>query len=363
MNRPRLVFVTYYRLVPTTQIGVFKRCMRLIQHLLADFEIHLINFGPLPDKDALFSELRPHLHVPNFSDENLGNELMRIFSELAPEAVVFGETPLRGSMRLAHRVASARGLWQVCIENYYGDFSNRFFPSEWPRIDRWLLLGLMASGRAEASGERVEIVPPLVGFPSGQEQTVRDRVVILGYDKQTLLMGTRLLRRLPADQKIDILVSPEWESFLDKQRGELARPGRRILVLPKDHEIYDSMSRARFVLGKAGFQQVVESISLGAPIVCQLCGGGVDEGLIDTYLKPYVRFIATEDDLERVMFDIAGWLLAPPDLPWAKLGLQVPEPRAHAARRLRELVAQRAKPMAGAAPEPASAPRNAWARG
>src|SRR4051812_34282114 len=122
MDLPRLVFVTYFRLVPTTQIGVFKRCMRLIQHLVDDFEIHLVNFGPLPERDALFSALRPRLKIRELS-EDLGNDLARMLDEVAPAAVVFGETPLRGSMRLAHRVASLRGAWQVCIENYYGDFS------------------------------------------------------------------------------------------------------------------------------------------------------------------------------------------------------------------------------------------------
>lgn len=348
MGLPRLVFVTYFRLVPTTQIGVFKRCMRLIQHLVSDFEIHLVNFGPLPERDALFTELRPRLRLQELPDDGLGNALSRMLEEIAPEAIVLGETPLRGSMRLAHRVASTRGVWQVCIENYYGDFAGGFFPAEWPRIDRWLLLGLMPGGQAGASAGRVEIVPPLVRFPPGGAGGERDRVTILGYDQQTLLMGALLLRRLPPSQQADIVVSPEWEALIEKQRETLGRPGHRVLVLPGDDELSRSISRARLVLGKAGYQQVVESVALGAPIVCQICGGGVDEQLIAPHLRPYVRFVATEEDLERVMFDVAGWLLDPPSLPWgAALGAVVPEPAAHAARRLRELVAQRAQQAPG----------------
>ena len=40
-----LFFFTYTRFVPTGQIGIFKRCLRLIPYL-DDFEIHLVNFGP-----------------------------------------------------------------------------------------------------------------------------------------------------------------------------------------------------------------------------------------------------------------------------------------------------------------------------
>lgn len=338
---PRLVFVTYSRLVPTTQIGVFKRCLRLMQHLASDFELHLVNFGPLPERDTLFASLRPRLTLHEEFSEDLGNDLSRMFEELAPAAVVFGETPLRGSMRLAHRVASMRGLWQLCIENYYADFSGRFFPSEWPRIDRWLLLGLMPDGRAGMSAEKVEVVPPLVRFPPGGSAGVKDRVTILGYDKQTLLMGAILLRRLPPDQKVDIIVSPEWEELIGKQRSTLGRPGHRVMVLPGDEELSRAISSAKVVMGKAGYQQVVESVTLGTPIIAQMCGGGIDGGLIAPHMKPYVRFVATEEDLEGVMFDVAGWLLDPPRVPWASLGAQVPDPSAYAAGRMRELIGQR----------------------
>jgi hypothetical protein len=291
----------------------------------------------------MFSALRSRMKIWEFS-EDLGNDIARMLDEVQPEAVIFGETPLRGSMRLAHRVAGMRGAWQICIDNYYGDYAGSFFPTEWPRIDRWMLLGLMADGRAGMSNGNVEIVPPLVRFPPGGAEGPRDRVAILGYDKQTLLMGALLLRRLPPGQLADIIVSPEWESLIGKQRGSLGRPGHRVMVLPKDEDLSRALSSARVVMGKAGYQQVVESVALGAPIVCQICGGGIDMGLIAPQMKPYVRFVADEKDLERVMFDVAGWLLDPPRLPWAGLGAQVPDPAAHAAGRLRELIAQRPAP-------------------
>jgi hypothetical protein len=340
VSRPSLLFFTYYRLVPTGQMGILKRCLRLMRHLVGDFEIHLVNYGPLPEEDALFAELRPKISVHDPAGDGLGRHLVAILEEVRPAAVVHGETPLRGSMRLSHRVASALETWQIGIENYYGDFVPGFLPSEWPRIDRWLLLGLLDGGGAGGSGGRCAVVPPFVRFPADHGLLPRDRIAILGYDKQTLLTGARLVSRLPATQRVDVLIAPQWRSFLAGLGLDLSRPGLRVLVLPGDEELYSTLSRAKLVVGKAGFQQVVESISLGAPIVCQLCGGGVEAPLLPSYLRPFVRFVAGEQDLQDILFDVAGWLLATPTSPWSDLRSQVADPAAHAAQQLRELIGQ-----------------------
>ncbi len=338
----RLFFFTYYRLVPTGQIGIFKRCMRLIEHLLDDFEVHVVNYGPLPDEDALFASIAPrlHIHEPPADDDELGRGLMAILEDVDPVAVVIGETPLRGSMRLSHRVARHLGIWQICIENYYGEFLEWFLPKEWTGIDRWLLLGLVADGAVGKTAGSVEVVPPFVHFPS-PSGAPKDRVCVIGYDKQTLLTGAQLLRRLPADEQVDFLIAPQWRAFLERQKIDLTRPGLRVLELPTDVEIYDSLARAKLVLGKAGFQQVVESISLGAPVICQAAGGGLEDMLVPDYLKPLVRFVDDDDGLAALMFDIAGWLLEPPVTVWSDLATKVEHPMAYAASRLATLVDQR----------------------
>ena len=81
-----------------------------------------MNFGPLPTTDPLFAAVsqRIEIHQP---DEGLGDALCDLFRRLEPRAVVIGESPIRGSMRMAHRVASALGIWQVALDNYYGPLS------------------------------------------------------------------------------------------------------------------------------------------------------------------------------------------------------------------------------------------------
>jgi len=337
VSRPRLLFFTYYRVIPTAQMGIFKRCLRLIRHLADDFEIHLANYGPLPEEDALFSEILPRIQVHEPAGDELGEALVAIFEAVRPAAVIHGEAPLRGSMRLSHRIASARGLWQICIDNYYGDYLTSVLASEWPRIDRWLLLGLAGEG-ADGDGGRIEIVPPFVRFPAAHGRTPRDRVVVLGYDKRTLLTGARLVGRLPASEQVDILIAPQWRSFLAGLGLDLSRLGLRVLVLPGDEELYASLSRARLAVGKAGFQQVVECISLGTPILCQSCGGGIDASLLPSDLHPFVRFVDGEEDLPGVLFDIAAWLLETPPSAWSDLSSRVPDPAAHAALRLRVMI-------------------------
>lgn len=340
MSKPRIVFITYYRLVPTGQIGIFKRCMRLISGLLDDFEIHLVNFGPLPHTDPLFAELSQRIEIHPTPDENLGDALYELFQRLAPRAVVIGESPIRGSMRMAHRVASALGLWQIALDNYYGPLFPAALPREWPRVNRWILLGLTPDGAPGFRTGNLEVIPPLIRFPEGFGGLERDRIAIMGYDKQTLLTGSRLLDLLPADQKADFFIAPQWEGYLRSQCRHLDRPGVRVLALPPDQELYGSLARSRFILGKAGFQQVVEGLLLGAPIVCQACGGGLEAVIVADYLRPYIRFVPSENALATVMPDITAWLEGPPVTRWSRMAEEIADPLAYGAGRLAALVAE-----------------------
>lgn len=326
MSRPKIVFVTYYRLVPTGQIGIFKRCLRLMSRLLDRFEIHQVNFGPLPKQDPLFASVEPHVTFHTVDNAPvLGQKLEEVFSELDPVAIVIGEAPMRGSMRTSSLVARRLGIWQIALDNFYGELCYSELPERWPQIDRWLLLGLTSDGAPNERHEHLLVTPPLVQFPE-TNGAGRDRITVIGYDQETLINACRLLRRLPSDLPVDFFIAPQWQATLVEQGLDLEAPHRRVLVLPPDHEIYSSMRRSRFLFGKAGFQQVVEGIALGAPIVCQACGGGLADYLVATYLKPYVRFVESDAEFGRLLLDLAGWLLEPPDSPWARLPERVEDP-------------------------------------
>jgi hypothetical protein len=335
-----LFLFTYTRFVPTGQIGIFKRCMRMVPYLADRFDLHLINYGPLPETDALFSRVRSHLTIWEPPDENLGMELVGILRKVRPQAVVIGETPLRGSMRLSHRVSTHLRLPQICLENYYGSYMASTLLPEWPHMDYWILLGLSDPRAGEDESGDVRVAPPFVEFPPGYASFERDRVCVIGYDKQTVLTATLLLKRLPTGESADFFIAPQWRRFLERHCGGLDRERLRILELPTEADIYDSMARAKFVFGKAGFQQVVEGAILGSPVICRACGGGLEPELVPAHLRPYFRFIRHDEDLPRLLFEIAGWLLDPPSNAWADLPARIPCPAKFGADLICDMVAR-----------------------
>jgi hypothetical protein len=336
------LFFTYYRVVPTGQMGVLKRCLRLIAGL-HDFEVHLINFGPLPEHDSLWDEVKFRIQIHSPLEDNLGLALADLMRQLNPAVVVFGETPLRGNMWLSHRVAATLRIPQVSIENYYGPFVETYLPAQWPDIDRWLLLGLMPSAQPTLRAGRIDVVPPLVTFPSCSP--TRDRICVLGYDEATLISATRLLKAWP-EQKVDYIIAPEWRSILGPDANG------RIMELPSDMILCDCLARAKLVIGKAGFQQMVEAISLGSPIICRICGGGVTGELVPNYLQPLVRFIHDDEEIPAMLRVLPEWLAAMPPIPWADNTTRLPNPVAHAVATLAEILSGPFEKVAE--PEPAN---------
>ena len=259
---------------------------------------------------------------------------------VGPQAVVIGETPLRGSMRLSHRIAAHLKIPQVCLENYYGSYMESILPPEWPNMDHWMLLGLSDPETGPGGNDVVRVVPPFVDFPVGCGTLPRDRICVVGYDKQTLLTATLLLKRLPRSERADFLIAPQWRRFLESHLAGLNQDRLRILELPTEAEIYDSMARAKFVFGKAGFQQVVEAVVLGAPVICRACGGGLEPDLVPPHLKPYFRFIRHDEEVRELLMELAGWMLLPPANAWADMPVRIPSPKQFAADTLRELVSR-----------------------
>lgn len=341
MTRPPLLFSTYYRTYPLSQMGVFKRCIRLMPHLLDHFEIHVIHYGPLPEKEPLFAALRERLVIHD-TQGDAGPLLHGVMEKVKPRALILGEAPLRGAMRMAHRVARRLRIPQIGIDNFYSEQIDRHYVSEWPGLDRWLLLGLLEDGvTTERPSPKCVVVPPLVRFPPDFASLARDRIVILGYDPATLASGLSLLGLLPRGQRVDFLVSPESRTLLEKHDLGFEH---RILELPTDAAMYDSLTRARLVFGKAGYQQVVETLLLGAPILVRACGGGIVDELVATHLKPYVRIMKHDIELPKMAEDASRWLEQPPRLRWASLGASVPDTTTFAANVLRQLIEESAQP-------------------
>ncbi len=335
MSLPPILFFTYYRVTPVGQMGVFKRCIRLMPFLLGEFDVHLVNFGPLPEREAAFASVRDRIIVHEVPDGDAGSAVESILRRVDPRAVILGEAPIRGRMRVAHRAALRVGIWQIGIENTYHRQFAPYIAREWPSVDRWLLVGLLENGLPERLSAQCSAVPPLVRFPENFGALARDRITVIGYDSESLLTGLALLDLLPSGQRVDFFVSPEGRQLL----GTL-RDGMRVLVLPDDAAIYDSLSRARIVVGKAGYNQIVESLQLGAPILCRARGGGVPREGVAGYMEPFVRIVNSRDELPGCLPDVARWLASEPLAAFSEVAVRVPDPVAFAARAVAELIGE-----------------------
>jgi hypothetical protein len=346
VSRPALLFITYYRAAPVAQLGVFKRCSRMIDVLLADFDVHMIHYGGLPaggQPDPIVS--RVHIHEMPSSDE--GPSIERVMRRVAPVAVIFGEAPMRGPFRLTHRIATSLGLWQVVIENAFDSNYQRYVKVEWPDIDRWLFFGLPDGPVPARVSADAAVVPPLLRFPEGFGSFPRDRITVSAYDQQSLLTAARLLDHVPDWERIDFLVSAESRALLEERGIAGNRAARRVLELPPDATIYDSLARARVVFGKAGYGQIVESLQLGARMMCRTCAGGIADGMLPPVMRPHVVLLHGDHELAGQKKVLERWLAASPVGTWSNVAKQYPDTIAVGARTLAELVSEGAKVSRG----------------
>jgi hypothetical protein len=334
----RVLFVTYYRIWPVGQIGVFKRCLRLIDRMSDDLDIHLLHFGPTPEDDPLFRKVAPRLTIQILDGDGLAADMADYFRTLKPHAVVFGECPLAGSMLQAYRTAKLVTPNQIAIDNYSGSWLAAFTSLSFPRIRHWLYLGLTRDGRPGYSGWRFEVAPPLVSVPPDAGRAPRDRICVMGYDRQTLVMACDLLKRLPPQQRVEVFLTDDAEEMMRGLPFDALPHEVSYVSMAVDGSLFASFARAKLLIGKAGFQQIVESLMLGAPIVCQMYDGGVRSILLPSYLRSYVRLVWTEAHMAKALPRIREWVEKPTALPWAGACAELLDPVGYAAGRLNALV-------------------------
>jgi hypothetical protein len=337
-----VLFVTYCRFAPTGMIGVFKRCLRLAARLTRVFDIHWVNFGPLPESDALFSRIRGRITVHRGLRGKAQRSLAELMRRVDPAVVVLGETPRSGALLAAYRAAAGLGIRQVGIDNYYGRSMLEDRQLAWSHVDSWVLLGVHESGRPAYSLGKVHVLPPLVTVPEGVGSPPRDRICVLGYDRTTLERSLQLLRRLPTVlptvPRVDFFLSPELAGQLRRAGIEHGRSGVALHVLPDERVLFAAMACARLIFGKSGFQQIMEGLCLGAPVVCQSATGGVQPCFLPPHLRSYYRQVNSEGDLDRLLPDLAAWVLASPVFPWTAPLRRLGDMAGYAAKRFEKIL-------------------------
>jgi hypothetical protein len=167
---------------------------------------------------------------------------------------------------------------------------------------------------------------------------LRDRIVVNGYDPQTLVMAFEILSSLPHREVVDFFVPGSAVEFGSLPFTSLPREFN-FRCATSDAHLSEAISHAKLVLVKGGFQQIVESIMLGSPIVCQMYDSGVYLFMLPLHLRPHVQLVLTREDLARAMPRIGGWVNRPAPIVWADSVDNMPDPVSLAASRLEAMIA------------------------
>ena len=327
----KILFVAYARHKGVRQIGVFKRCLRLMDRLPDHYDLYLLNFGSIPE-DPLVDRLRGRVSMISDPVGSSPDDHIARIRAIAPEVIVFGETPLAGKLLHSYRAAVACRIPILCIENYYSDMMRDYISVSYRFIDRWLLIGLESEGRRTVTFDNAVVVPPLLEIPHPVPEP--RGVCLLGYDDESFKTGIQLLERLPATVPTTLVVSADRARWIERHLPAERRGTVRCLGSPSDRQLYHAMAAARVVICKNGFQQMVESIYLGTPVVCRPQGGGVPEDLVADYLAPWACYAPPTMGLDRPLEALRRWLDRPPENPWRRHWPDDGDLIQHAARQL-----------------------------
>jgi len=286
-------------------MGALKRCLRLMAAMTDKYEIFSLNFGPFFEGDPLQLSLASRV---TFLAETPASELDRLFRTIAPDAVVLGECPLAGSMRKAYQAAIRCGIPQFAIDNYYGRCIARIIQTAFWKIRRWLMLGLAPQPDSAKWSWGREVVPPLLPALGETASGARDGIVVIGYDRATLEMALEILRAIGQGQKVDMFCSGPSRQLLAGLDFTALGHELRYHWEPEETELYQAIARSRLVLGKAGFQQIVESLSLGTPVVFRMVPGGLRPFMLPRAMRPYVQPVRDLRALPHAMPRIRDWV-------------------------------------------------------
>lgn len=396
-DRPvRALFVTYSMLaapgIGPSMIGALKRCLRLVEHLPADeVEPLWIHSGPVFRQDPLVRRVAsrlprydlwgrrqgqwrasagerfwrasdrlsalPALNLPRVV---LGqgvpllyqvHALRRLMRRLHPDVVVLGDNPLNGLLRRASRVASELGIPQVAIDDHLSRWQHGSLVRSSPQVDRWLLVGLPFDGRMGRLSPGLAVAPPLLPGAAGAGAPVEKvDVTIFGYDPHVARLGVDLLARLPGGVTARMISTELSES--QRRDFALRASGARMsfVPIPSDEGFRAYLESSSLVFCKNGFQQIVETLATGTPVIAVPVVGGVDQEFLDGDLEPFVHYLQEgTDGWEGAVARAREWIAGRPRLPWTEDLSRLESPVRYGAGLFTDLLRGTASPKASRA--------------
>jgi hypothetical protein len=336
MTPIRVLFVSYAMHGSPSILGLLKRCLRLIDRLPRDrCEAHLVHLGWVPDDPFTRRVMleTPHIVIRGYEHHRF---LPAALAQVRPHIVVLCEPTLARGVEPAVHDAGAD---LVCVENLFTDDAPAHHRRELPQVDGWLFLGIPAAIAFGPVGERSFLAPPLLPDLLHVADARPLDVLIQGYDLDVARFGLELVGRLPRRVSAAIVLGEDSQRALGP---ELARHRAvEAIRFPDDRAYQALLGSARLMIGKDGFQQIVEALALGTRVICRASAGGVGS-LLPGHFAPYVVYSdGSPPDWPGLVRRACDSIASPPHMPWHRSLLQIGDAAGFAIRGLGELVRDR----------------------
>lgn len=292
----KIFFVTYCfgRAWGESLIGVYKRGLRIALKLHErGHEIVFFCGGRDNFHDAMTDraqELFEFVDEPfTFLVTEDGEETRKIgkagLRDIAPDVVVIGEAPLKGILLEVALCTAELGIPMVCIDNTYApELVELFWDHQGALFDHIVLSGpssffapsppdyvaqfpLFIETSPEEAGELVD----------NELELARDRLItVLAYDETVEGLGIALFAALADPELTGIFITHEPEACHQRLAALPADLVSSIRVLSpvSDPLLFGLLQISRLAIGKCGFMQIAESLSLGTPIITYRPQGG-----------------------------------------------------------------------------------------
>ncbi len=334
-DRIRVLFVSYAFHGTPSILGLIKRCLRLIDRLPRDrCEVRLAHRGWVPDDPFTRRVLLETPHVIWTHGDDRGYMQMAL-ADARPHVVVLCEPPLaRSTAPDVRRV----GADLACIENLFEDGVPAHHRRAYPEVDRWLFLGIPARIPFGRVDEHSFVAPPLLPDPLRAPAERPLDILIQGYDLDVARFGLELVRRLRRPVRAAIVLGADSARGLgDDLRAARVEP----IAFPDERRYQQLLGSARLMIGKDGFQQIVEALAVGTRVICRASRGGVG-GILPEHFAPYVAFSqASPPEWPALLRRAEDCLAAAPRMPWHAALAGIDDAAAFAVRGLGELFAGR----------------------
>ncbi len=285
----RIFFVTYCfgRSWGESLIGVYKRGLRIALKLHErGHEIVFFCGGRDNFHDAMTERAQklfefvddPFTFLVSDDVEETREKGKAGLLEIDPDLVVIGEAPLKGILLEVSLCTAELGIPMVCLDNTYApELVELFWDHQGALFDHIVLSG-PSSFWAPDAPDYVAQFPLFIETDPAAARTLvenelelsSDRLLtVLAYDETVEGLGIALFATLTDPGLTAVFVTHEVEAC--EQRLSVLpadlRASIRVVSALSDPLLFGLLQISRLAVGKCGFMQIAESLSLGTPII------------------------------------------------------------------------------------------------